>query len=157
MNVRSDLLYIKEASGINKMSKSIKDLADEFGVTKAYLKHKIEILGLQSSLQKIGNKLMIDLEQEKIIRDYFENNNVKTNHNDDKDLLYNMLKSELDKKDNQISALIKQNEQLTEALQNTTDSLKSAQALHAGTIQQQLNDSSVKEEKQIKKWWKFWC
>ena len=55
----------------------------------------------------------------------------------------------------------KQIDQLTVSLQNTTDSLKSAQALHAGTIKQQLSDktqtTNETDKIEIKKHiWKFW-
>ena len=54
------------------------------------------------------------------------------------DTLIDMLKSELDVKNKQIEDLTKANRDLTAALENTTSSLKAAQALHAGTMQANL-------------------
>lgn len=72
------------------------------------------------------------------------------------DALIAMLQKELDAKNEQISAQQKQLEakdrqieQLTSALENTTSSLQAAQALHAGTMQQQLSapeEATVDEE-----------
>lgn len=49
-----------------------------------------------------------------------------------------MLRNELEVKNRQITTLQDQNIQLTTALSKMSDSLQAAQALHAGTIQQQL-------------------
>lgn len=77
-----------------------------------------------------------------------------------------ILRGELSAKNKQIEKLQEENFRLTEALENTTASLKAAQALHAGTMQQQLISSSVedtsnKKEEPIeteiqKKWYEFW-
>ncbi len=58
-----------------------------------------------------------------------------------------MLQRELEVKNGQIDALQRQVEQLTSALEHTTSSLQTAQALHAGTIQQQLLQEPDPEEK----------
>ena len=232
------------------MSKTIKQLSEELSITKSSLRHKIELLNLQSKLKKVGNQFVIDDKQEKLIIDYLENNNSENNSTRDKDSdnkkdsdkkntdnnnftvntktktekntskpssaspkhlnnivnysdicnnrnkqpyrksnlisdshnpddsndfnklidLYNILREELKAKDLQISALTKQlsdiinqNNQLTLALQNTTESLKSAQALHAGTIKQQLTEALLDnnypqdfKNLENKKWWHFW-
>lgn len=49
-----------------------------------------------------------------------------------------MLRNELEVKNRQITTLQEQNIQLTETIAKMSDSLQAAQALHAGTIQQQL-------------------
>ena len=67
------------------------------------------------------------------------------------------LKEQLLAKDRQIEALQGQNTQLTTALENTTASLQAAQALHAGTLQQQLiGDGESSPEQPQRKWWQFW-
>lgn len=48
--------------------KSIKELADELGYSKTYISQTIKNNGLQSSLQKIGNKFAIDEELEKSLK-----------------------------------------------------------------------------------------
>lgn len=55
------------------------------------------------------------------------------------DAVLEMLQKELEIKNKQI-------EVLTVALENTTDSLRAAQALHAGTMQKQLSDGGVQPE-----------
>ncbi len=52
-----------------------------------------------------------------------------------------ILQQQLKVKDNQISLMQQQIGELSKSLNHTTEALKAAQALHAGTIQQQLNDS----------------
>lgn len=59
-----------------------------------------------------------------------------------------MLQKELEAKNGQIEALQRQNEQLTSALENTTSSLQAAQALHAGTIQQQLQAPDIQADEE---------
>ena len=67
-----------------------------------------------------------------------------------------MLQRELEVKNGQIEALQRQNELLTSALENTTSSLQAAQALHAGTMQQQLaapEESAAEVVTETKKPW----
>lgn len=61
------------------------------------------------------------------------------------DAVLDLLREELKAKNEQISALQQQISQLTSALENTTASLHAAQALHAGTIQQQLGSSAASQ------------
>ena len=49
-----------------------------------------------------------------------------------------MLRKQLDTKDKQIDLLLTQNQTLADTLHQTQEQLSAAQALHAGTIQQQL-------------------
>lgn len=73
----------------------------------------------------------------------------------DFDSIVKALTHELEVKNVQIESLTKQNQELTAALQNTTNSLLAAQALHANTVQQQrLTDGIEKSIKPKKKhWW----
>ena len=57
------------------------------------------------------------------------------------------LTQELDIKNEQIKALTEQNRELTAALQNTTQSLLAAQALHASSVQ------SLPERSERSHWW----
>jgi len=57
-----------------------------------------------------------------------------------------MLKKELEIKNEQIRSLQDQNIQLVNALQTTTNALHDAQALHAGTIKQQLGFGETEKE-----------
>ena len=51
--------------------KTIKQIADELGVSKTAVRKKIENLGLRSSLQKNGNQFAINEEQENRIKSAF--------------------------------------------------------------------------------------
>lgn len=57
-----------------------------------------------------------------------------------------LLSEQLSQKDNQIAMQADQIKQLTESLHDTTAALTAAQALHAGTIQQQLTDKQAGSE-----------
>ena len=77
--------------------------------------------------------------------------------------LVSALKEQLQEKDKQIQQQQQSIKELTAALENTTNSLKAAQALHAGTMQQQLLVSSAEEDGKKaeptvseKKWYEFW-
>lgn len=49
--------------------KTIKELADELGVSKSYIDKIIRILKLHTKLDKVGNKYVISKKQEKSIKD----------------------------------------------------------------------------------------
>jgi hypothetical protein len=51
-----------------------------------------------------------------------------------------VLRTELEVKNRQIDELLNANRELTAALENTTESLKAAQLLHAGTMKQHIAD-----------------
>lgn len=138
--------------------KTIKQIADELGVSKTAVRKKIENLGLRSSLRKNGNQFAIDETQEKLIKQAFSGNQTETknanqsqttNH-EVSDLVsvletsINVLKAELEAKDRQI-----------EKLQMLLDQ---EQQLHALTAQQRKALPEQKEPDTIedKKWWQFW-
>ena len=138
--------------------KTIKQIADELGVSKTAVRKKIENLGLQSSLRKNGNQFAIDKIQEKLIKQAFSGNETETknanqsqteNHevSDLVSVLHttiSVLKAELEAKDRQI-----------EKLQMLLDQ---EQQLHALTAQQIKALPEQKEPDTIedKKWWQFW-
>lgn len=158
------------------MGKTVKQIADELKVNRSVVNRKILELGLQSKLDKVGKAFLLNEEQENLIKesldvhedknDELKNDELKNDElkNDELDLdlnLIHILKQQIKVKDEQIHVLMKQIDQLTTSLQNTTDSLKSAQALHAGTIKQQLSDktqiANETDKIEIKKHiWKFW-
>ena len=151
------------------MGKTVKQIADELKVNRSVVNRKILELGLQSKLDKVGKAFLLNEEQENLIKESLDvhedkNDELKNDElkNDELDLnLINILKQQIKVKDEQIHVLMKQIDQLTTSLQNTTDSLKSAQALHAGTIKQQLSDktqiANETDKIEIKKHiWKFW-
>jgi DNA-binding transcriptional MerR regulator len=64
--------------------------------------------------------------------------NLDVNPSEPFEEIIEMLRNELEVKNRQITTLQEQNIQLTETIAKMSDSLQAAQALHAGTIQQQL-------------------
>ena len=50
------------------MAKTIKEIADELGVSKTAVSKQIANLGLRSSLRKNGNQFAIENQQEKLIK-----------------------------------------------------------------------------------------
>lgn len=79
--------------------------------------------------------------------------------NNENNQFIELLKAELQIKNEQIAAQQRQIEQLTTALQSTTESLKTAQALHAGTIQQQLEaprEEAITVQEKKKGWFHLW-
>ena len=138
--------------------KTIKQIADELGVSKTAVRKKIENLGLQSSLRKNGNQFAIDKIQEKLIKQAFSGNETETknanqsqteNHevSDLVSVLHttiSVLKAELEAKDRQI-----------EKLQMLIDQ---EQQLHALTAQQikELPEQKEPDMTEEKKWWQFW-
>lgn len=130
--------------------KTIKQIADEIGVSKQAVQKRLSREPLYTSTQpyihtKQGTKY-IDEQGEKLIISAF-NGKVYTKvadnvHIDETDnhvyTLIATLQEQLQIKDRQISDLQKSNGELTAALENTTASLQAAQALHAGTMHKQL-------------------
>jgi predicted ArsR family transcriptional regulator len=90
------------------MAKSIKQIADELGVTKTAVRKKIENLGLWSNLEKNGNQFTLDESQEKLVKLAFSENKKETNSEKEMKTvtaLVSMLKTELEAKNEQIESL----------------------------------------------------
>lgn len=144
------------------MAKTIKQIADELGVSKTSVMNKIDNLGLRSSLRKIANQFAIDDEQEMLIKSAFSQKESQTkNANPVGDssqtlrLLSDMvcvLSEQLKEKDKQI-------ERLQTELENAQKSVDQAQQLHAMTEQKirllEQKEQEETEEIHKKPWWKF--
>ena len=138
--------------------KTIRQIADEIGVSKTAVNKQIANLGLRSGLRKNGNQFAIDKIQEKLIKQAFSGNETETknanqsqteNHevSDLVSVLHttiSVLKAELEAKDRQI-----------EKLQMLLDQ---EQQLHALTAQQikELPEQKEPDMTEEKKWWQFW-
>ena len=148
--------------GVFDYMKTIKQIADELGVTKQAVFYRIKRPPLSNVLQSLTTKtdgvLMVNFEGEILIKQAFVKSTVKELENfGDKEpskentsfdgefmkLLQDniiVLQKQLDTKDEQIREL---NERLAEsntALVAAQQSAQAAQALHAGTMQKQLID-----------------
>lgn len=64
---------------VEKMSKTIKEIADELGYSKTYISKIIKNNGLQTSLRKIGNKFVVSEEVELLIKEHL-NSITQTNN-----------------------------------------------------------------------------
>ena len=140
--------------------KTIKELADELGVSKtAVRKHMTEDFRAAHTANLPGNIIGIDDAGCKLLAESLRKP-LQTTENQFPETpettgnqpaaasdhpLYAILQSELDAKNRQIDQLMDQLKtketevlNLTEALRDAQSSLKAAQALHAGTMQQQL-------------------
>ena len=150
------------------MAKTIKEIADELGVSKTAVSKQIANLGLRSSLRKNGNQFAIENQQEKLIKMAFRKNKQReiagenlvsdeqsqtTNANQSQTANHEVcglvgvlqttvdtLQAQLAVKDVQIRELNARLAECSTALLAAQETARAAQALHAGTIQQQLSD-----------------
>ena len=157
--------------------KTIRQIADEIGVSKTAVNKQIANLGLRSGLRKNGNQFAIDEHQEALIKQAFseksqteiENQSqtkTQTENHEVGDLVcvlqatIDTLQGQLEVKDRQIEQQAQTITRLTDALAAAQQTAVAAQALHAGTIQQQLVSGEGEELQQEREtvprrsWWK---
>lgn len=157
--------------------KTIRQIADEIGVSKTAVNKQIANLGLQSGLRKNGNQFAIDEHQEALIKQAFseksqteiENQSqtkTQTENHEVGDLVcvlqatIDTLQGQLEVKDRQIEQQAQTITRLTDALAAAQQTAVAAQALHAGTIQQQLvagEGEELQQERETvprRSWWK---
>lgn len=142
--------------GDRRGMKTIRQIADEVGVSKTAVSKQIVSLGLRSSLRKNGNQFAIDEEQEALIKLAFSEKSQTevANQTQTKSQITNrevgdlvcVLQATIDTLQGQLQVKDKQIEQLTEALVAAQQTAAAAQALHAGTMQQQLLSEEVGNE-----------
>ena len=154
------------------MGMTIKQLADQLGVSKTTISKAISALGLSNRLNRSGNKYIISEDQTEQIKMQIANSRPQTANDksqtasdksqtaSDKSQLENqialiellqkqlaLLNEQLSIKDGQIKAYQEQIRILTDSLHDATVALTAEQALHAGTIQRQLTEQiNSKEE-----------
>ena len=159
--------------------KTIRQIADEIGVSKTAVNKQIANLGLRSGLRKNGNQFAIDEHQEALIKQAFseksqteiENQSqtkTQTENHEVGDLVcvlqatIDTLQGQLEVKDRQIEQQAQTITRLTDALAAAQQTAVAAQALHAGTIQQQLvagEGEELQQERETvprRSWWKRW-
>lgn len=136
--MKSKNVEISLLNGDVNMEYSIKDLAEQVGVSKQAISDKIKKLGLQSDLAKKNNRFVLNENQASLIKSAFQSNNQAQSQskfvNQNSDLLYDIVKTlqlQLEEKDKQIAYYQEENRRLS-------DMATQSQALHAGTIQTQL-------------------
>lgn len=138
------------------MEYTVKDLAEQVGVSKQAISDKIKKLGLQNDLTRKGNRFVLNESQANLIKSAFQQTRqaqMQSNFtNQNTDLLYDIVKtlqSQLEEKDKQIAYYQEENRRLSEMAAQS-------QALHAGTIQTQLLSEDNAKETQKRKWRPFW-
>lgn len=129
------------------------DVAKVLGVSRQTVYNRMS-KDLSKFVKVIDSKKRLDI----AVLDYLGVNQTVKEPSNDFDSIVKALTHELEVKNAQIESLTKQNQELTAALQNTTNSLLAAQALHANTVQQQrLTDGSDSTEENAKPkkrhWW----
>jgi predicted transcriptional regulator len=126
--------------------KTIKQIAEDLGVSKTAIRKKITPEIRNQFAETIGNTVFINEEGEALIKSTFHKtteNRVSANDSETFSRLVAMLQSELDAKNQQISEQARTITDLSQALVN-------AQTLHAATVQQRQLESKPK-----KSWWPF--
>ena len=145
--------------------KTIKQIADEIGVSKQAVRNQIANLGLQSSLRKNGNQFAIDEHQETLILHAFyetsQSENAKQSQSITKTTLRlledenTFLKEQITIKDKQIEIKDRQIEELTITIRIQSESINADRKNElAGTLikgQRKLLDGE-----RPKAWWQFW-
>ena len=157
--------------------KTIRQIADEIGVSKTAVNKQIANLGLRSGLRKNGNQFAIDEHQEALIKQALSDKSqteienqsqtkTQTENHEVGDLVcvlqatIDTLQGQLEVKDRQIEQQAQTITRLTDALAAAQQTAVAAQALHAGTIQQQLvagEGEELQQERETvprRSWWK---
>ena len=157
---------------VRESMKTIRQIADEIGVSKTAVNKQIANLGLRSSLRKNGNQFVIDEHQEALIKQAFSEKTqteienqmqtkTQTENHEVSDLVC-VLQATIDTLQGQLEVKDRQIEKLTEALVAAQQTAAAAQALHAGTIRNQIfSDECIvvrEQQKQEKKrhWFSRW-
>ena len=156
--------------------KTIRQIADEIGVSKQAVFKKIKREPLSTSLQgltaTVDGRLMVEVDGEKLIKQAFSEI-IPSTKNEEKtaevDGVVSVLQATIDTLQGQLEVKDRQIEQQAQTITRLTDALAAAQqtaavaqALHAGTIQQQLlgeeagADQQGQEPKGKRSWFNKW-
>lgn len=146
--------------------KTIKELADELGVSKSYVDKIIRILKLHTKLNKVGNKYVISKRQENIIKSRISNEkstteshtNSTTNSRSEVDFLREQLQVKNEEM-NTMQRLLDQQQQLTLQSNKRIEQLEAQLQIESRSPEDE--QSSAEEPKTDpdsipdKKWWHF--
>lgn len=157
----------------NKKGKTIRQLAEEIGVSKTAIRNKMTDEVKSKFSKTVSGIIYIDKDGENIIKHSFNNKTENQNFaescgNNFSDSFYeisdviSILKLQLEVKDQQIEHMQNIINQLTSTLDSTTKALNNSQTLHAGTLQQNLlldqsledpNENIILNKPKRKKFW----
>ena len=135
--------------------KTIRQIADEIGVSKQAVFKKIKREPLSTSLQgltaTVDGRLMVEVDGEKLIKQAFSEIAPSTKNAEktaEVDGVISVLQATIDTLQEQLEVKDQQIEKLTEALLAAQKTAAAAQALHAGMIQQQFltNRDEIEEQ-----------
>lgn len=125
--------------------KTIKQIADEIGVSKQAIRNKIAKLGLQNSLRKNANQYMIDNQQERlIVRDFYDkaqSENLNQSQSESQTTLQFL--------EQEIMFLREQLKEKDEQLERLDRRFAEAQILHADTKKMPLLSVPTKQKADI--------
>lgn len=130
------------------MSKTVLQVANEIGVPKQrlyrYIKKHISdvhqengVMYMSDAAETLAKQAFIKAPHQREARHEAHHD---VHQSTSLDAVIDVLKTQLTQKDEQIASL-------TKALENTTAALKDSQALHAGTLQLQLQEQNEKPQK----------
>lgn len=127
--------------------KTIKQIADELGVSKQAVRNQIAKLSLQSSLRKNGNQFAIDEQQESAILQAFGKKPEIESQTTLQSETVSALLSTLRIMEHEIEFLRGQLEAKDEQIAFLQQNASNSQALHAGTIKHQLLPEAQTEKR----------
>lgn len=143
--------------------KTIRQIAEEIGVSKTAVRKKIENLGLSEKVKTSGNRIEVDEGQEKLIKSAFSQKETKTvnaNEVSEKSETLRLLSSMVSALTEQLQEKDKQIERLQTELENAQKSVDQAQQLHAMTEQKirllEQKQEQAEDLAPARKRWKFW-
>lgn len=160
------------------MAKTIKQIADELGVSKQAVRNKIANLGLSDKVETTANRIMVNEKQERLIKSAFSRNESQTanrksvSENSESFRLvadmFSAMEKQLEAKDQQIaelqSELEKEREHNRQKDQQLMEALSALSVGQAADKQKQLADKLIEgqrlvsstdpaEPKKKKRWW----
>lgn len=140
--------------------KTIKEIADEIGVSKTAVRNHLTDDFRKTYVHWVCGVIHIDKDGEKLIKSEFVDDKEKETPQTtlqsnfavvcgEDSILIDELREQLHIKDKQILEQQESIRELTRALENTTKSLQAAQALHAGTMQQNYLEAESKTKEKV--------
>ena len=136
--------------------KTIKQIADELGVSKTAVRNKIENLGLSEKMETNGNRIEVNERQERLIKSAFSQKKSKTenvNKVSEKTETLRLLSDMISTLTEQLQEKDKQIERLQEALGIAQENVKAAQLLQANAEKKLLRSEERRVGKECRSRW----
>lgn len=126
------------------MDVTIKQLADEIGVSKPYITKRIDALGYKDRLIRQGNKFVVPTFVADAVRESFQKPGETAEQPND---LIAFLQSQIEMKDRQIERLQDENAELVKTIQQSNYLLMTANADDAADVQATVDEEPQPVEK----------